>query len=198
MNVRLKKTFDWYSGVVYRDQFIVNHFSAVLDLQTISDDPEQQNIAYDRTKYWFHEIMEDAVLIREDHPNLAHWQDTGARIVPLPDEPVDQLVGIMLCFKLNAIMEDRLIVTDVEISSRAGDSMSYLHNWKENPGPLGTDGWWQDSRPTWNQSRTDTRSKVVNLDRVPEWKLYDLDWDTSADSKSDTVLFAKFDRDAKK
>jgi hypothetical protein len=198
MNVRLKKTFAWYSGVVHDGQFLINHYTAELDLLTITDDPMHQNRAYERMKFWFDEVMDGCIFADEKQDNISQWQDTGARIISLPNEPVDQVIGIMLCLKLNAIMEDRLVVTDVEIWSRAGDSMSYLHNWKESTGPLAQEGWWMDSRPIWTLNRINTVGKVVNLGRSPEWKSHGLDWDTAESDSSSTVVFAKFDNDAKK
>jgi len=198
MNVRLKKTFGWYSGLVHQDQFLINHYSAELDLLTVSDNHEQQNIAYERMKYWFNDVLDGGIFIDHQHPNLEQWQATGARILAFPDEPVDQLVGIMLCCKLNAIMEDRIVATDIEVWSRAGDSMSYLHNWKESLGPLAQEGWWSDPRPVWSLSRIDTSDKVVNLGRMPEWKSQDLDWDTPQSNTANTVVFARFDNNADK
>ena len=198
MNVRLKKTFGWYSGAIHDGRFMINHYTAELDLLTITDDPIQQNRAYERMKFWFEEVMDGGIFVNEKQQNIAQWQDTGARIISFPNDPVDQIIGIMLCLKLNAIMEDRLVVTDVEIWSRAGDSMSYLHNWKESTGPLCQEGWWTDSRPVWNPNRINTAEKVVNLDRSPEWKFHDLDWDTAKSDNSSTVVFARFDDDAKK
>ena len=196
MNVRLKKNFSWCSGLVYNDQFMVNQFGTELTMITVSDDLAQQNIAYERMKFWFHDVMEGAVLMAQNDKKLEQWHNMGARIMTLPDAPVDQLVGIMLCSKLNAIMEDRIVVTDVELWSRAGDSMSYLHNWKENPGPLGESGWWTDARPIWNLSRAANQDKVVSLDLGNDWKQHELDWDTEPRDTNDTVVFAKFNRDA--
>jgi hypothetical protein len=34
----------------------------------------------------------------------------GINVTTLPEEPVDQIIGMMLYYKLNAIMEGRMIV----------------------------------------------------------------------------------------
>lgn len=198
MNVRLKKTFSWYSGVVYNGQFLINHYTAQLEMLTATEDPVEQNLAYERMKFWFNEILDGAIFIDEAQGNIKQWKDTGARIMAFPVEPVDQIVGIMLCSKLNAVMEDRIMITDAEIWSRAGDSMSYLHNWKESIGPLAQSGWWQDPRPVWSMTRYNVTDKVVNLGRLPEWKDHDLDWNDDKSSNTDTVVFGRFDDDANK
>ena len=195
MNVRLRKTFGWLSALVLDDGFLVNHCTAELDLVTISHDTGQQNIAYERMKFWFEEVLDGAIFIHENHPDLKRWQATGARIITMPHDPVDQIIGIMLCSKLNAIMEDRLQVTDVEIWSRAGDGMSYLHNWQENLGPLSREDWWTDPRPVWGPRGRES-GKIVNLDRSGDWAAHDLDWEPSDPKVSNTVVFGKFDNDA--
>ena len=198
MNVRLRKTFGWYSGLVTEDRFQINHYTTELELLTVSEDQMQQNIAYERMKFWFYDIMDHAVFVNETHPDIDRWRETAARVIAFPSDPVDQIIGIMLCSKLNAVMEDRIVVTDVEIWSRAGDSMSYLHNWKESTGPLSQEGWWVDTRPIWTLNRANTSGKVVNLGRSLEWKSHDLDWDTAESDSTSTVVFAKFDNDTKK
>ena len=101
----------------------------------------------------------------------------------------------MLCAILNAIMEDRIICTNVEIYSELGEAMSYLHNWKESMGPLQSPGWWNDSRPNWSSSVPGRRDKVIALDRAPDWKEHDLDWVSATDAKDGSVVFATFERD---
>lgn len=197
MNVRLKKTFGWYSGVIHKDVFVADHYTAEFSMITVSDNSEEQNIAYERMKMFMHGILDDAIFIRDNHQNIDTWNSTGARIVALPEEPVDQIIGIMLYLKLNAIMENRIVITDVEIWSKSGDSMSYLHSHGESLGALAMDGWWTDPRPCWTLPRDpDTKEKIVSLDRVPEWKDYSLEWENTT-PPGDSVVFANFGKNEK-
>ena len=195
MNARLKKSFGWYTGLVYQGRYMVNHWNVTLDLLTVSTDSDQQNIAYERMKYFMHHVLDDSILIGSEDPALEHYQKTGARLLILPDEPVDQIVGIMLYLKLNAIMENRMVVTRTETWSVQGDQTSYLHIGGENVGEcLGQDGWWADNRPVWTNTQPRTRGKVVDLERSTEWKDVGLAWDSDTVAKSDSVVFAKFNR----
>lgn len=194
MNVRLSKTLTWYSAVVYQDEFFVNHYDLDLKMMTVSSDHDEQNVAYERLKYWINNILNSAVLISHDNPRLELWQHTGARIMVLPEEPVDQIVGMMLYLKLNAIMENRLVVISTEVRSSVGDDMGYTHHHGENLGALSVDGWWSDPRLIWSENRPKEQDKVVSLDRLPEWKDYRLDWNDEKFSSSNTVVFADFTR----
>lgn len=195
MNARLRKSFGWYAGLVYQGRFMVNHFNCELDLLTVSESAGEQNTAYERMKYYMHHVLDDSILIASDDPTLDKYLDTGARVIVLPDEPVDQIVGIMLYLKLNAVMENRLVVSRTETWSTQGDQTSYIHVGGENVGPnLGTDGWWADARPTWSAVRSRADDKVVNLERTPEWKDLGLAWDTPDDDGNHRVIFARFEK----
>ena len=184
--------------MVYHGRFMVNHYHVVLDLLTVSIDHIEQNIAYDRMKYWVYHVLDDAILIHVDDPKLAEYQKLDCRLLVLPDEPVDQNIGIMLYLKLNAIMENRMVVTDIEVSSRQGDNASYLHSVGENLGQyFSKDGWWSDSRPLWTHARIDRTDKIVSLERSPEWIEHELAWGDPSTNKRDAVITA-FPKDENK
>lgn len=196
MNVRLKKIWQWTSGLVYDGEFAVNQYTVTVNMDTVTTDRAEQNIAYDRMKLFVTEILQHAVILSSRTPDLADWKKTNARIVELPEDPVDQVLGIMLYVKLNAMMENRMVVTGIEIASELGDNMSYLHDHGESLGPLAAAGWWHDARPIWYNDRPKrSKDKVVCMDRNPDWKNYGLSWPTDQESAADTrVLFAAFPR----
>ena len=165
---------------------MINHYEMVANFLTVTDDHFQQNVAYERMKHWMNRVMDGAILIDDQDEKLPLYAATGARIMAVPEEPVDQIIGILLYLKLNAIMENRMVVTDIELWSTQGDDTRYLHSHGENLGPrLGQDGWWTDARPIWGAARQRVDGKVVNLDRPPEWQDYDLGWeDTSGEEHS--------------
>lgn len=181
---------------MYENRLIVNQYQLVVDLLTVSTDHHQQNVAYERMKYWIHEVMDQSILIGQHSDMLDLVAQLSDRVIAVPGEPVDQVVGIMLYLKLNAIMENRMIVTDVEICSSQGDYTSYLHNTRENLGAdLEQDGWWSDLRPVWTTLKSRDQGKVVSLDRGPDWKDRGLDWDEVGDTAQDSVVFANFKKD---
>lgn len=197
MNVRLKRKVAWSSGLVFQEKFCVNHYTVELSLMTLTTDPLEQNIAYDRLKHFVYAILGDSILISTDSKSLSKWQDTGTQMVVLPEEPVDQIVGMMLYSKLNAIMEGRIIVTDIELSSHQGDDMIYCHSDDENLGPFDSDGWWTDVTPnTHSRVKTGTK-KVVALGKKLEWTDFDLDWESTKEDSS-SVVFANFKQDENK
>lgn len=176
---------------------MVNHYTLETNLLTVSDDGTQQNTAYERLKCWMYRIANDSILIHDQDPQLVAFAATGSRLLTLPDEPVDQNLGIMLYLKLNAIMENRMVITDVEIWSTQGDEASYLHSVGENIGNyFSQDGWWVDAKPTWTTVKGREQGKVVSLDRPPEWTDFNLGWEYD-DARNATVITA-FPKDENK
>lgn len=195
MTARLKKSFGFYTGMAYQGQFLVNHWNVNLDLVTVSDDSSQQNVAYERMKYWVGRVLDDSILIGHADPALADFSRINGRLIVLPDEPVDQIVGIMLYLKLNAIMENRMIVAATEIWSTQGDHTSYIHMAGENLGPdLSLDGWWSDPRPIYSLNRSRSTGNVVSLDRLAEWKDFGLEWESNDVEPAGNVVVAQFPR----
>lgn len=194
MNVRLKKKLSFDAGVVFENQFLINHYDLALEMYTNTTDSIENNIAYERIRYWVAEILNGSVIIPSSSELLEAYAATGQRLITLPEQAVDQVIGIMLYCKLNAITEDRLIITDVEISSSQGDNMIYCHSDQENLGPFVDNGWWNDPRPKHAVLTIGDGSNVIKLAKTPDWKELGMSWHNTAQD-SDTVVFADFKKD---
>lgn len=198
MNVRLSKSFRIPALLVTEDtSVLINFYNIMIQMTTESDDSHNINCAFERIKYWIHEVLQNSVLTRCDDKNISAWQSLGFKVVALPDDPIDQLVGIMIALKLNAICQQRLHIHDVAISSSYEDDMIYHHTADEAVGPFADQGWWHDPRPTWADSgrKQKNSAKVISLHRNQEWKDLGLAWPGEvADAQ---IVIADFGRDEK-
>jgi hypothetical protein len=201
MNVRLKRIFNFSSGIIYDDEFVINDYTVTVHLTTATSNAINQNIAYERIKYWINFVLSDSILMSSGYALKDHWIATGQRILLLPDDPVDQLVGMMLFLKLSAIVQDNFVITDIEISSSVGDDMCYIHSEHDNLGPMEQQGWWNDVRPNWvvaEKKRRSSGGNVIQLNRIPEWKDLELEFDAVPPPDKDPVVFVDFSKDDKK
>lgn len=203
MNVRLKKTFEFSSGIVHDNVFSVNFYTANVVMMTTSLHGDNQNIAYERMKYWINGVMEHAILIAHDDDMIDKWAATGQRILVLPEKPVDQIIGMMLFSKLNAMAGDHLMITDLEISSTLGDDMWYEQSSEEDLGPFDAPGWWNDPGPSWaSKDRKKTLgSKIIKLNRDQDWKSLELDFEeveNNAEDETRQAVLMNFVRDDNK
>lgn len=198
MNVRLSKHFQASAITLFEGDAApeINHYVLTLDITTNSASSAEQNIAYSRIRYWIHDVFENSLLISADNANLANWQTVHPRCLLFPEDPVDQLVGIMLHSKLTAIAQDRLIIGTLSISSPRDEHVIYHHEDGDSCGPLEISGWWNDAGLGWSAPRPRSRNKVINLARQPEWKDVNLDWDDS--TVQNVVLNVDFKKDDSK
>ncbi len=151
------------------------------------------------SNYFIDNIVSNAVFVRDtDSDNGKHLHSAGIRVITLPEEPYDQIVGLALYAKLNAIMEQRMFITDCEISSRNGRHVSYMHAAEESIGPFELPGWWNDSGLTFCNKKLLARDKkVVKLVKSEDsWRNFNLDWEAGAEEPGESnVVVVKFDHE---
>lgn len=195
MNIELEKTFSFPAIIVGAESGPwINHYDVEIQMRTATAHSEDYNIAYNRVKFWFLDIMHSAVLIHDADQKLHTWRDTGLACLDLPERPVDQVVGLMLMSKITAITEGRIEILRLGVSSPADDYVTYfcdhtddLH-WFEQP------GWWRDPGPA---HATDLRrgrksGKVISLSPVQDWKQHDLDWCPATDHAANVATVTSF------
>lgn len=191
MSVHLSRVW-YFSALVVSERYdrpTINTYSVKSEFTAMVENNQQHNIAYRRMKFWLHEVMEGCVLMSQDDERLKSWQETGMKILCLPEDPVDQLVGIMLYSKLSAIVDPHIMVDQISISSPLDDDVIYHHYSDEDQGPLCRQGWWNDPRPIWQGKVPRGKGKVISLARSAEWKDHDLDWEKS--TQENTVSITK-------
>jgi hypothetical protein len=195
MNVRLQYDLEFLGGIYYQDLLQLNQYHVSLNLTTQTKNPADTNIAMDRLKCFVLGELESTVFINQSLQERGELMSMmGINITVLPEEPVDQIIGIMLFHKLNAIMEGRMTVDSLDISSSLGDSVWYQHDVEDAPGPFAQPGWWHDSGPSHSLlSPTDTDNVVKITDN--QWREYGLEWpEETAEHSGNTVVFANFPR----
>jgi hypothetical protein len=201
MNVRLQYTMPFTAGVYWEGRMIMNNYVARAYMITNCSDNITQNTAFERMKYFVYSELNSTIFVNQEHTLVCQQLITaGLKITTLPAEPVDQLVGIMLYCKLNAVMEGQMVVNEIEVSSDLGDNMVYLHAADESLGPFDTAGWWHDADLIHCDVNLIDSDKVVAIHRAGAWRELDLAWpESEATNETDnTVVFAKFPRDESK
>lgn len=203
MNVKIGCTLRLTAGAWFNDHLIMNNYSITLKLLTITSDHNNQNIALDRVKYMVEQCLTDTIFICDSEiEQIRLLRAAGLGVTVLPEEPVDQVIGMMLFSKLNAIMEGNMVVRTVLISSEAGDDIIYEHDHaEENQLFENIDGWWNNHEPMHDSSldTADTDTLVI----IPSGKLWrevGLEWNSgdSTEVQENILVFAEFKNDKDK
>lgn len=195
MNVRLQYDLDFAAGIYYDNSLQINQYSVSLNLVTKTTDAEETNIAMNRIKCFVWSELEHTVFINQAHQEKAELMSLlGINVTTLPEEPVDQIIGMMLYCKLNAIMEGRMVVTSLDIQSTLGDQVWYLHDEEDALGPFANDGWW--TLPSVQHETIETDPVAENVVKVTTtgWQEYGLEWPEEVKHTANTVVYANFPR----
>jgi hypothetical protein len=197
MNVRLKYDMHFTAGIYYNDLLRMNNYSLRLWMTTNSENPADQNTSFERIKYFVYTQIDSTIFIDgalEDQ--CRQFANAGLNITTMPGDPVDQLVGIMLYYKLNAITEDRMIIVETELASTQGENMTYLHSDFENTLGYAQPTWWTAADLTHSDIEPNDSDKIVSMTAGSAWRDLDLGWDDTptTDATGNIVVFADFKR----
>jgi len=197
MNARISTDLHFIAGVYYNGTMQMNSYMLKLWMITASTEPESHNIAFERIKYFLSFQIENSIFINKSHQTQCEkFTQAGLKIITIPVEPVDQVVGILLHHKLNAIMEGRMIVVETELSSMLGDNMTYLHSDAENVDIVDKSSWWMLPDLIQPNDELLSTDKVLTLNQSKSWRDLDLAWgsDTVDEESGNTIVFADFNR----
>jgi hypothetical protein len=195
MNVRLKYDFPFTAGIYHNGNFYMNNYNLKVLMATVSEDPDDQTTAFERLKYFIYTCMESTVFIdTAETEQCNRYVQAGLNITTMPGAPVDQLIGIMLYHKLNAVMENRMIVFETELSSAVGEYMVYLHSEEEHTVGYVQPEWWDTADLTHNEVVLDNLDNVVAIPQATAWRELDLAWtdDIAGNESGNVVVFADF------
>lgn len=195
MTARIHKSFNLLAGLHFNNQYYVNSYDFDLTFNVESESISEQNIAMERIQYYLHECLKHCVFVnKSDEKTIEKYSSIGMNVCTLPEEPYDQIIGIMLLTKLNAITEGRLVATDITICSDMSDGVSCLHSIEETFGPFIEKNWWNDS--TQRISDSIKKAKVVKLSKLKnEWQEVYLSWTEERTVKdSAEIIFTSFDK----
>jgi hypothetical protein len=199
MNVNLQYDVEFMGGVYYEDTLQINNYNVSMHFVTCSKEAEVTNIAMERVKAFIFSELSNVVFINRDHETQAElFQALGCNICTLPEEPVDQIIGLMLYCKLNAIMEGQMIITDLDISSSLGDEIWYQHNEEDSLGPFSKEGWWHELSTQKETLEPDGVDKNVVKVQSTGWYEYGLDWPDSKSKETAKIVYPDFKKNETK
>ncbi len=201
MNVNLRYEADFAAAIYYPTEppapaLQLNWYSLKLSMTTATPDNGEINLAMDRVRIWIYEEMAHTVFVADDlKDQVTAMTKLGMNVTTLPEDPLDQIINMMLYCKLTAIMCGRIIIDEIELNSKLGDQIWYRHSEGDHLGPFAESGWWH--QPSLQRQDIDSKTKNSKLTKIQNigWKKYNLEWPTAKESNNATVVFADFKHD---
>ena len=201
MNIRLEQTLHFTAGVHWHGRLIMNGYRLTVYMITNVREAELTSTAFERLKYFINEEIDSTIFINSEEQEACRlYTAAGINITTLPLDPVDQIVGVMLFHKLNAIMEGRITVMETELSSHLGDNIVYLHSENETAEDIKMPSWWTNPDLTHHDLEYQDGDQVFSLypGQYSRWAELGLGWPDQEIKETGNIVFADFGKDETK
>lgn len=179
MSIRIEKDFFFQAAVKFGNQFVLNMYEITVSMLVETDDTREQNVAIERLNYFLHNILENSVFVlHSDAQAIANFEQAGIKVCTTPEEPYDQVISMILILKMNAIMENKLFITDMILSSKLSDGIKFSMV-PEVAESIYKDNWFNSSSTCIKHINKDELKrdvKVVNLFEMTDWVDIGLGW----------------------
>lgn len=193
MSAFIERNFEFLAGVHFNGQFTINEYNIVLAMDVNTDSIREQNVAMGRIKYLIQDRLEDCVFVNvADKKSIDLYTKCGIDVCVIPEEPYDQIIALVLLLKSDAITENKLLITDIEFTSRLSDGVKFKESIETARTAFDTNGWWADSSPSiTNTNKINKKDKVVQLVSLLDWKDLGLGWVEKTESVE--IIFSTVD-----
>lgn len=182
-NVKLSHEIGFSTVVIDGNKIYPNSFYLKLNMTTVTDNSTYQNIAIQRILFFLNEIMHGSVLCKATNPiaNKFSKMAKDSNVILLPEEPFDQVIGMLLFSKLNSITEGNLEIDSLIIGSEFAPDLTYTIDDFENFD-------FDNSKiefPWWERLDLSTSNNPKIIKNTPDWATFNLAWDTKTNNNSD-------------
>ena len=123
-------------GLIWRSRFTNTVFLNVklwpndtevsLHMTPLTDEPNQQHIAFEKYKYVLSKILQNSIFIEHDEQGHKAFNALNNGVIDFFSRPVDQVVGVCLLAKMNSIAGEHLQVNALEIESWQGENLRFV------------------------------------------------------------------------
>ena len=167
-----KKFFSWSTGfksiIVVDGELFNNDYTIKLHITPITTDLQEQGDYFERLKMLFESVLANTITASRDEKLYSILEkNTSNRFIQLPRQPYDQLMAAVCFTKANAVMQGKIIINELELSSYQGDGITYRIV-KEGPEIelLDVDNWFPTKYnkfdPWWLRSDTATYDRELD------------------------------------
>lgn len=166
------------SAVHFNGKYMVNFYEMRAMMSISSLDAEDQNTAVERITHFIGSVIEDCIFICDKETEaINNYRKAGMRVCIIPEEPYDQIVGLILINKCNAIMEGKIVITDCVFGSKLSNLIKFELSNETAEAEFSGKHWWND--PTLcTEIKKNKKDKIVNLfdHKCNDWAELELTW----------------------
>ena len=143
--IRLNFDLNFQAGIWYGKQLMLSNYVVNANVLTNTKKPVDNETAVERMRWFVNNVFHCSVFIEdEDQAQADKLWAAGINVIQMPGPPTDQLINLLMFTKLNAIVEGRVILTDLQLTGNLSDGIRYNCDMEDFFGPFAEKGWWND------------------------------------------------------
>ena len=126
----MSSTFSWktkFKSIIIVDgELFSNEYDCKIYISTHTADLKEQTEYFDRLKNLFTIVFANTITTWRDDPLYQTLkQKSGNRFIELPRPPYDQIMAAVCFCKANSVLDSKITISKVELSSWQGDGITY-------------------------------------------------------------------------
>jgi len=177
VTARIEKDFTFLSGIFFEGHYLQNLYHMTLYIDIVTDDDQEQLTALERIHYFLRNYVEHSVFVCEENKQqITLLEKAGLTVLSVPEDPYDQIVGLILLRKFNAITEGRIFVNEIRFTSKLSADIRF-YNTAEHAEEFDDLAWFNDPNLTIeNANKKVKKEKIVKFDDLEDWNKVGLVW----------------------
>ena len=126
----MPNTFTWktkFKSIIIVDgELFQNQYNAYIHITPYTANLKEQTIYFERLKHLFEQVFAGTITTwREEKLYHSLKEKSNNRFIELPKPPYDQIMAAVCFCKANSILDGKIMVTKLELSSWQGDGITY-------------------------------------------------------------------------
>ena len=114
------------SIIIVDSELFANDYSVNLNISSHTADLKEQTIYFERLKNLFEQVFNNTITAWRGEPlHKILRETTNNRFIELPKAPYDQIMAAVCYCKANSILDSKILVNQIELSSWQGDGITY-------------------------------------------------------------------------
>jgi len=177
MSSRIIKDIAFFAGVHFENSFMINLYECDMGMLVHTDDVREQRVAIERIMHFVTNHLTNSLIIAQQEKDaIQKYEAAGHRLCIVPEEPYDQILGLVLLNKFNSIMEGKVEIIDITFGSKLSDYIKFQISKEEAEEMYPSKAWYNSPNVDMKDVPKKKRDKVVKLFEPDEWEQNDLTW----------------------
>ena len=126
----MSNTFTWktkFKSIIIVDgELFSNDYKLNISLTPHTASLKEQTEYFDRLKNLFEQVFANTITTWRDEPLYPTLKEiTSNRFIELPKPPYDQIMAAVCFCKANSILDSKIVINNIQLSSWQGDGITY-------------------------------------------------------------------------